>query len=33
VLNHLITLYQALGKPDQAAPYRKELAAIKVVMQ
>jgi eukaryotic-like serine/threonine-protein kinase len=33
VLNHLITLYQALGKPNQAAPYRQELAEIKVVTQ
>ncbi len=27
VVTHLITLYDAWGKPDQAAPYRAELAA------
>jgi eukaryotic-like serine/threonine-protein kinase len=27
-LTHLITLYESWGKPDQAAPYRQELAAL-----
>jgi eukaryotic-like serine/threonine-protein kinase len=29
-LTHLITLYESWGKPDQAAPYRKQLSAMKV---
>jgi tetratricopeptide (TPR) repeat protein len=30
VLTHLITLYTAWGKPDQAAPYRARLSRLKV---
>jgi serine/threonine protein kinase/tetratricopeptide (TPR) repeat protein len=33
LLTHLIALYESWGKPDQAAPYRAELAALKVAMQ